>query len=262
MANRSSRRQLAFGLFGIILVISFFIPLTRGVWVAGWSVLVRPITQGRQSLHRSWAWPWESGALARERDQAVEQNQQLLVAVAGLQAQLETVKAAQELARLVANIQRTAVVGTVIGYSPDPGIQSISINRGTADGVLVGQAVLSPEGVVIGKIHDASSSSSSVILLTDSHSSILARVNNEKRSPGLVRGQQGVGLQMELLPRYDALSSGETVVTSGAEDRIPMNLPIGTIMDVSTRQGDVFQNATIRSTVVAFRLTAVAVILR
>lgn len=262
MANRTPRRQLAFGLFGILVVISFIVPVSQRAWVQGWSSIIRPITSGAQALHRTWAWPWESGALARERDQAISQNQKLLVAVTGLQAQLETVQAAQELAKLVANIQRTAVIGTVIGYSPDPGIQSITINRGSTDGVLEGQAVLSPDGVVIGKIHDVTTSTCTVILLADSHSSILARINNAKRSPGLVRGQQGVGLQMELLPRYDAITEGDTVVTSGAEDRIPMNLPIGLIMEASTRQGDVFQNATVRNTVVAFRLTAVAIILR
>jgi rod shape-determining protein MreC len=262
MAPRTPRRQRVFVLIGIVLVVTLLVPVTRRWWVAVWSVAVRPVTSGLQIVHQHWAWPWESGSLARQRDQAVQQNEQLLVAVTTLQAQLETVKAAQELSHLVTSIQRTAVIGTVIGYSPDPGIQSITINRGSKDGVLEGQAALSPEGVVIGKVHDVSSSTSAIILLADSHSTILARVNNAAHSPGLVKGQQGIGLQMELLPRNDKIVVGDTVVTSGGEDRIPMNLPIGAVTEVSTRQGDVFQNAVLSNSVVAFRLTAVAVILR
>lgn len=255
MPQHTPRRQRVVLVVGLLLFITVFIPTTRRWWVNAWSSIVKPVTSGLHTAHQHWAWPWESGALAAQRDQAITQNQQLLVAVTTLQSQLETVKAAQELSHLVASIQRTAVVGTVIGYSPDPGIQSITINRGSKDGIQEGQAVLSTDGVVVGKVHDVSSVTSSVILLTDSHSTILARINNAEHSPGLVKGQQGIGLQMELLPRNDRIVNGNTVVTSGAEDRIPMNLPIGTVSEVSTRQGDVFQNAVISSFVIAFRLT-------
>ena len=240
----------------------FSVPWSRSILVRAWSGAVSPVERSVGWWQARWAWPWDASRLAAQLHDAQTQNAQLLKRVADAQSQIASVAASDRLRTLLTPLNHTTVLASVIGYSPDPGVQSVTIDRGTSDGLLVGMAVVSDAGVVVGKVVNVGASTSSVILLSDSQSSILARINSTAHSPGVVKGDQGVSLRMELIPKNDTVAVGDTVVTSGSEDRIPPDLPIGTIQDVATRPGDVFQNAKVQSPQVGIHFTVVAVIIR
>lgn len=247
----------------IIIVLAIFItPWSRRVLIRGWSFVVSPVEKSLGWTESRWAWPWDAARLSTQTHDLQSQNALLLKQLTDAQTQLQSVAASDRLHALLAPLNHTTVLASVIGYSPDPGVQSVTIDRGSSDGVMTGMAVISDAGTVVGKVASVGDSTSSVMLLSDSQSSILARINSAARSPGVVKGDQGVSLRMELIPKNDAVQIGETVVTSGSEDRIPPDLPIGTVQDISTRPGDVFQNAKIQSPQSGFHFTVVAVIIR
>lgn len=246
----------------LLVVALVLVPWTRGLLVRAWSVVVHPVERGISGWQSRWAWPWDVSRINRQLHDAQAQNAQLLKQVTDAQSQLDAATASDRLRTLLTPLKHTTVFASVIGYSPDPGVQSVTIDRGSSDGVLLGMAVVSDAGVVVGKIVSVSDATSSILLLSDSQSSMLARINSSARSPGVVKGDQGVSVRMELIPKNDTVSIGDTVVTSGSEERIPPDLPIGTIQDVSTRPGDVFQNAKVQSPQSGTHLSVVAVIIR
>lgn len=138
-----------------------------------------------------------------------------------------------------------AVSAKVIGRSSDEYLQVIIINKGRSDGLQNNYPVISNNGFIIGKIIEANNQISKVLLLSDNHSKISAIVKNESSSPGIVSGQYGITLKMELIPQDHSISNNQIVTTGGLEQYIPANLIIGKITQVTQKDGELFQEAVI-----------------
>ena len=132
-----------------------------------------------------------------------------------------------------------------IARDPSPFVQSITIDRGTDDGVREGMLVITWRGVV-GRVNRVSPTSSKVLLITDTSSSIGGRVQgSESRVTGIIRGRQEGGLIMQRIPQEESLQTGDTVVTSDLGGIMPEGLVIGQIVQIRRRDVDVFQEAVI-----------------
>ena len=79
---------------------------------------------------------------------------------------------------------------------------------------MAGQTVISPAGELIGKVVVVFSTSSRVMLMTDSNFSVTGRVLNGQTS-GIARGALADGLNFELVTQADIISEGDTIVTTG-----------------------------------------------
>ncbi|MBP6942570.1 MAG: rod shape-determining protein MreC [Candidatus Buchananbacteria bacterium] len=177
--------------------------------------------------------------------------------VASLQQQLEQAHVDQsELSRLRSEneLLRTElgfaqsqpnkyVASEIMTGISDPLSQTLVINRGTADGVATGLAVVTEKGVLIGKVVEANSNYSKVLLLTDVTSRIAATIQNQARTAGLVEGQYGLSIAMTNIPQDQEIKPGDLVVTSGLEGQIPRNLPIAKIESVTQIESQIFKTA-------------------
>lgn len=101
---------------------------------------------------------------------------------------------------------------------------------------------------------------STVLLITDRQSVLASRIQNQQQSPGVIRGERGLALQMGFIPKNDTVKNGDTVVTSGTEPLIPPDILIGSVASSSSRAGDLFQQAIITPSAPLERLRVVAVI--
>ncbi len=258
----SPRLRLRWSIVALLIVGGLWLPVVRRELARGWSGLTQPVEHWSSNAFRAWAWPWSASHLASDRA-TLEKAYGLAVAKqADLESKLQAAEWISRFSTIVSDSQQRRVLAAVVGYSPDPGLQSVLLNRGSNDAIEVGMAVIADTGLVVGKIVTAGPTTSKVLLLSDSQSSILARISNDARSPGVVHGERGIGLRIELVPKNDHLNRGQTVVTSGAEALIPPNLPIGTIDTIDTRTGDVFQQATVQFSSTGYRLSVVAVVVR
>lgn len=124
-------------------------------------------------------------------------------------------------------------------------LQTITLNRGTRDGVEVGMPVVTQLGLV-GRILAVTANASQVLLITDVSSAISARLQTT-RDEGSVVGQANTDLIMEFIPLNAAVQEGDIVITSGLGGNLPAGLVIGQITSVEQREFELFQNATIRS---------------
>jgi rod shape-determining protein MreC len=181
--------------------------------------------------------------------------------------QVETLKsglaAAESLEKIQAFLQSSKLQGltaAIIGYSDDPAIKTFTISLGAKDNIQPGMAVVSDSGTMVGKVIATSNNSAVVREIRDSQSTVLARVENDNKSQGVVKGQRGIALRMTFIPKDDPITTGQIISTSGTESKIPPGIPMGAISSLATRPGDVFQTAEIFNPIRVATLNAVAVI--
>ena len=173
--------------------------------------------------------------------------------------QLEHVQALIEVQQSVPPEQR--VHAEIIAASPSPLFRSVRINRGRDDGLRLGAAVLSHEGVV-GRVAALGRTSSDVMLLIDANSSADVLVQRT-RARARVRGRgadRDFSLDAEYLGRVADVEPGDLLVTGGLGRTFPKGLPVGRVMGIERRAFGLYQRAIVEPTVNFARLEHVLVV--
>lgn len=139
------------------------------------------------------------------------------------------------------------------------------IDRGRRDGVEPGMPVVSPAGLV-GRVQTVDDRRARVLLLIDSNSAVRAIVqgaDQANRADGIVYGRWPLGrLQMRYIDTTAQVKEGAWVLTSGLDDELPRDLPIGIVQRVYKTDVQETQEADILPAVDPDALESVAVILR
>jgi rod shape-determining protein MreC len=186
------------------------------------------------------------GELARQNEQYREEIDRLQAELVRLhEVDLEN----RDLRNLLGLKERSAagelVPARLIARDPSPYVQSITIDRGTEDGVHEGMTLITWRGVV-GRITRAGPTSSKVLLVTDVNSSISGRIqSSESRVTGIIRGRPEGGLLMQHIPQEETLETGATIITSDLGGLVPEGLVVGEVVQVRRKDVDVFQEALI-----------------
>jgi rod shape-determining protein MreC len=200
--------------------------------------------------------------LSRQNDQYREEIDRLQSEIARLR-ELEVEN--RDLRNLLGLKQRAGtgelLPARAIARDPSPFVQAITLDRGTDDGVKEGMTIISWRGVV-GRVSRVSSTSSKVLLITDTSSSISGRVQNaESRVTGIIKGRPEGGLVMQRIPNDETLQTGETVVTSDFGGLMPEGLVVGQIVQIRRKDVEVLQEAVIEPSADMKRLERLYVLL-
>lgn len=132
----------------------------------------------------------------------------------------------------------------IVGFDPISFNDSITINKGNLDGLKKDFPVLSPDGVLIGRIDEVSSKSSRVLPIFSSRSAVAA-ITQDSRSSGVLRGSFGTVLIMDMVPQYEEIKEGEILITSALGGIFPKGIPIGTISKIISSPSEIFKTAVI-----------------
>lgn len=143
----------------------------------------------------------------------------------------------------IESLEDVVVTAHVISEVSDDAHNTLVLDRGSDDGITIGQAVFVNKGILIGKITDVSRRTSSVLLLTDSKSAVAVSVQNKDRTLGVLEGSRGLSMAITLIPQTETLAPGDIVITSGIEPGIRRGLVIGTIDKVVRETQEPFQSA-------------------
>ena len=140
------------------------------------------------------------------------------------------------------------VAATVIGQSVNNFQWSVSINRGSGDGIKLDMPVVSGDGLV-GHVVSVTSNTSVVLLVLDPDSFVDGRLSSSGVTGG-VQGERNRDLQMSLVPPDTKVLPGEQVVTSGYQSGLyPPEIPIGSVSHVYIQDGGLNKLITIRPAV-------------
>jgi len=119
------------------------------------------------------------------------------------------------------------------------------IDRGTEDGVNIGQPAIIENGVLVGKVIATTRATATVSSLTDPLTSTAAAVLNKDRTVGITRGLSGSLIRLQFVPHNEKLNINDLLVTSGLESDVPSGLLIGTINSVKSDKAEPFQEAVV-----------------
>lgn len=126
----------------------------------------------------------------------------------------------------------STVSARVIAGDATPYFRTVTIDRGTADGVRRDSAVVSPDGVVGRVVGDPGPRAAKVQLLVD-RTAAAGVLIERTRAAGVVRGDTDQALlRMEYVSTRDDVEPGDLVVTSGIDGIYPKGFPIGEVEDV------------------------------
>jgi rod shape-determining protein MreC len=138
-----------------------------------------------------------------------------------------------------------SVLARVAAESADITNRGLLIDRGSREGISIGQPVIVNDGVIIGKISSVSRNSATVLLLADSMSRLAVSLQGGSNVTGLLEGDRGLSMSISLIPQNEMVGLGEVVVTSGIESGIRRGLIVGIVDKVYKDEQEPFQTATV-----------------
>ena len=195
------------------------------------------------------------------------ENEDLKRRVAALEVQLQQEHAmaarSEQLAAMMDLRSKAAfptLAAEVIAGNPDPVMRTVTIDRGSADGVVADMAVIAPGGIVGRVLGPVGRRAARVQLIIDRNAAAGA-VTERTRAGGMVVGADAnPPLRMELVSNLSDVKAGDTVVASGVDGIYPQGYPIGRI-EYATRGTGLYQTINVRPAVDFSGLEDVLVVL-
>lgn len=126
-----------------------------------------------------------------------------------------------------ARLRDDVLIAELIEEIPDLTRQEVVIDKGTANGVAVGQAVIASTGV-FGQIVETTPLTSRVLLITDPAHSIPVQVVGSGVRAIAAGGGLGPHL-LEYVAATTSLTKGDRLVSSGLGRRFPFGYPVGVV---------------------------------
>jgi rod shape-determining protein MreC len=121
----------------------------------------------------------------------------------------------------------------------NPYRQSILINKGSRDNVLVGEALIDADGIV-GQVTRDREVSAEALLITDADHALPVEVlRNRLRTIAVGTGEID-RLSLPFLPRNADIAEGDVLVTSGLGGTFPAGYPVGVVSSVRSSPGQAF----------------------
>jgi rod shape-determining protein MreC len=166
----------------------------------------------------------------------------------------------QELLELKASAALPTLAADVIAGNPNPGMRTVTIGRGTADGVQADMAVIAPGGLVGRVIGTPAAHAARVQLLIDRYAAAGA-VTERAHAGGMVVGvDKDPPLLMDLVSNLADVKPGDAVVASGVDGIYPKGFRIG-FVETSERGAQLYRLIRIRPAVDFSSLEEVLVVL-
>jgi rod shape-determining protein MreC len=193
------------------------------------------------------------------------ENQDLKRQLADVQVQLQQQRAladrSRSLEQLLALRDRTALetsAAEIVGSGATPDFRTVTIDKGTHEGLKPDMAVIAPSGAV-GRVVVVSVRSSKVQLLIDRNAAAGAIVERS-RAQGVVVGTGETRLRMEYVSEVSDVAAGDVVVTSGIDGIYPKGFVIGRVEAVE-KSGGAYRAIFVRPAVDFSSLEEVLVVL-
>jgi rod shape-determining protein MreC len=210
------------------------------------------VNDGLDTVGSFWNTLTQINQLRTENERLSQENKTLkeqlarMPAIARLNEDWTRISEAQQ------GSQYQTIIGRVVMRDiTDVRSKIIMINRGSADGVSVGQVVIDAGGALFGRVVQVYTYNSEILLINDSSAVVIGQ-EADSGATGTIKGQIGGLLEMSYVSSTDTLTKGAAVVTAGmalpsgnVRSPYPPGLLIGTIIEVSSDPNEVVQSATI-----------------
>src|SRR5471032_3051790 len=228
-------------LLGHVLLISTQVSSRNGVPVLEaatfglFAEVQRGVSAAVSSVRRVWTGYVALRSVQAEND---ELKRQLSAVEISLQAQRALADRTRGLERLLDLRDRSnlkTVPAEIIAAGATPDFRTLTLDKGTRDGVRQDMAVISSSGVV-GRVVVPSFRVAKVQMLIDRNAAAGALIERS-RAQGVVVGRGDDRLQMEYVSEVADVAVGDHVVTSGIDGIFPKGFVIGQVESVEKNGG-------------------------
>jgi len=210
------------------------VPLLEAVTFGTFAEVQRGASSMIGGVRTSWDDYLALQSVRSDNEQLRREVAQLQVALQQQRALAQQSRTLVELLKLREATQLDTVAAGVIAGSASPDFRTLTIDKGSADGLRPDMAVIAPAGVV-GRIITPSARAAKVQLLIDRNAAAGAIVDRS-RAQGVVEGTGG-SLLLNYVSGTADVQSGDVVSTSGIDGIYPKGFVIGQIESVERSAG-------------------------
>lgn len=150
------------------------------------------------------------------------------------------------------------ITAQVIGRDLISDHRTVTINKGTRDGLKSGMAVITTMGAV-GYIFRPEQISSHVMLVTDRYSVVDAIVARS-RAQGIVEGKADNSMSLKYVEKTADVKDGDIVVTGGLDNIFPKGFPIAIVEAIEKKAYTISLKVDLRPVVDPYKLEEVFVV--
>ncbi len=220
------------------------VPLLEAVTFGMFAEVQRATSSAVGGVQEGWENYFALQQIRRENEQMQSEVAQLRIDLQQERALAQQSRTFAELLELRRTVTLSTAAGQIIrsnvigsGASPQSSFRSVTIDKGTRDGLRRDMAVLAPAGVV-GRIITPTARASKVQLLVDGDAAV-AGVVERSRAQGLVvgTGDGNCPLRMDYVSGTADVMVGDLVVSSGIDGIYPKGFAIGQIQSMEEVAG-------------------------
>jgi rod shape-determining protein MreC len=237
---------------GHILIISAQVNSRTGVPVLEqmtfgvFSELQRGLSGGLSGVRNAWSGYIGLRHVKVENDELKRQLAASQVALQEQRALADRARGLEKLLQMREHLAMTTVAAQIIGAAATPDFRTVTLDKGTRDGLRVDMAIISPVGVV-GRLVVPGARSAQVQLLVDRNAAAGAIVERS-RAQGVIVGGGDDKLLMEYVSEVSDVVVGDIVVTSGIDGIYPKGFVIGRVERVE-KNGTAYKRITVKPSV-------------
>ena len=242
------------------------VPILQEVTFGAFAEMQRAATTAFGSAREGWQNYFALQQIRRENEQLKAEVTKLRVSLEQERSTAQQTRTLQQLLDLRSATSFETVAAAVIGSGADPEFRTITIDKGTQDGLRADMAVMSPAGIV-GRILMPTARAAKVQLIIDRNAAAGVMVERT-RVAGIVTGvgnAEELGFRAGLIdlnyvPSSADVKRGDRVVTSGIDGIYPKGLPVGEIQSAEPEGGE--RRIRVKPSVDFAALEAVLVVLK
>lgn len=192
------------------------------------------------------------GNTVSTHDALVEENLNLKSEQLLLKAQVQRLLAIESennqlkaLMRSSTQVRGKVLIAQLLSIDSDPFVNQVMLDKGSQDGVFVGQPVLDANGVM-GKIIQVGPLTSRLLLVTDNRSGVSVQVTRNGIRAIAVGDNYSGKMKLVNIPQTVDIQVGDLLITSGLGTQYPAGYPLGQVVSVIKDPGMQFATITVQ----------------
>lgn len=196
--------------------------------------------------------------LASENDK-LKKDQEL---IASLKAKIDDLEDENDFLRRAVRISQKldypVVYAGIFNLNLAPTGYNVLLNKGALDGISEGDAVVTAEGILVGKIEKVMQNFSRVLFISDPEFKVTAKVMSSGTT-GIARGALNEGMYLDFVVQEDEIKEKDELISTG-NDLFPPALIVGFVDHVEVNATQMFKKVRIRPAIKDIQLGRVLVI--
>jgi rod shape-determining protein MreC len=222
------------------------IPILETVTFGAFAEVQRAVTGGVSGIRHGWSGYVGLRQVRTENESLKRELADARVAIQEQQALVARAKGLERLLELRDHTEPKTTSANVIGAAATPDFRTITVDKGTRDGLRADMAVIAPAGIV-GRVVVPSGGAAKVQLLIDRNAAAGALIERS-RAQGVVTGSGDDRLLLENVSEASDVQTGDAVVTSGIEGIYPKGFIIGKVESIE-KNGPAYKRIIVRPAV-------------